>query len=105
MTKLIVGYLSSPDGGGAVSFSLGINSGRFSWIGQAPAAGGVFSNISRLHFYSDDGNGTLLAVISCLPGGSSVKLDSSNFVTVSLTLQNLLSGNGVTLDAYLRADG
>ena len=105
MTKLIAGYLSSPDGSGAVSFALGIDSGTFSWIGQAPAANGVFSNISRLHFYSNDGNGTLLAVISCLPGGSSVKLDSSNVVTVSLTLENLLSGNGVTLDAYLRADG
>jgi hypothetical protein len=105
MTKLIAGYLSSPDGSGAVSFALGLDSGNFSWIGQAPAANGVFSNISRLHFYSDDGNSTPLAVISCLPGGSSVKLDSSNLVTVSLTLENLLSGNGVTLDAYLRADG
>jgi len=85
--------------------ALGIDSGTFSWIGQAPAANGTFSNISRLHFYNNDGSGTLLAVISCLPGGSSVKLDSSNFVSVSLTLENLLSGNAVTLDAYLRADG
>jgi hypothetical protein len=104
MTKLIAGYLSSPDSRGAVSFSLGLDSGVFSWIGQAPAANGVFSNISRLHFYSDDGSGALLAVIPCLPGGSSVKLDGLNVVTVSLTLQNLLSGNAVTLDAYLRAD-
>lgn len=105
MTKLIAGYLSSPDGSGAVSFALGLDSGTFSWIGQVPAANGVFSNISRLHFYSDDSSSDLLAVISCLPGGSSVKLDSSNMVIVSLTLENLLSGNGVKLDAYLRTDG
>ena len=94
MTKLVQGYLSVPDSGGAVSFALGIDSGNFGWIGQAPAANGVFSNISRLHFYSDDGSGDLLAVISCLPGGSSVSLDNANVVTVSLTLENLLSGNG-----------
>lgn len=104
MTKLIAGYLSSPDGSGAVSFVLGIEGGVFSWIGQTPAANGTYSNISRLHFYSDDAGNALLAVIACLPAGSSVKLEISNVVTVLLTLQNLLGGNKVVLDADLQTD-
>ena len=103
MTKLIQGYLSVADGNGEVSFAVQIDNGAFSWSGPAPSNKGTYSNISRLHFLSDDGNATILAVVACLPVGSTVKLDSSS-LTISLALRNLLSDTGITLSARLVAD-